>query len=136
MGAAVLFALTVYCFVSVALTPTTVTFRDAREFKDFALSKGFFLHSGNENDIINSNYYLADHPITLDDVNRVPTRIDCGLTPAWCGILWVSQIDYQGLRIALHTNHIGGKSRVWGNVLVAGDEDLMDRIEALYANVE
>jgi hypothetical protein len=57
---------------------------------------------------------------------------DCGLTPAWRGILWVCQIESRAERLGLQVEAIGGKWRVWGNVLVAGDEDLMDRIEEFY----
>jgi hypothetical protein len=60
----------------------------------------------------------------------VPTRRDCGLTPAWRGILWVCQLGDLGP----YPDLIGGKWRVWSKILVAGDEDLMDRIEQVYRN--
>ena len=122
------------CYLSSSSTPKSIAFKNAAEFKDFALCNGFFFHSGNVNGVVGGNYFIADHLVTLNDVEEVLTRRDCGLTPAWRGILWVCQIHDTPWFTALATDHVDGKRRVWGNVLVAGDEDLMDRIEELYAN--
>jgi hypothetical protein len=131
IGAASSLALTVaaHWFCSAAGRP--VAFNDVQEFKTFAVSNGLYFHAGNHNGIVESpaldrNYYLADHAITLDDLIAVGHRRDCGLTSAWRGIIWVCQ--FRG-EFGLLPDSLGGKWRVWGNVVVAGDEDLMDRIE-------
>jgi len=137
IGAAALLTLTaasVCRYEALSSTPKSIAFKNAAEFKDFALCNGFFFHRGNMNGVVGGNYFIADHLVTLDDLEEVLTRRDCGLTPAWRGILWVCQIHDTPWFTALDTDHVDGKRRVWGNVLVAGDEDLMDRIEELYAN--
>jgi hypothetical protein len=116
-------------FAASSSSPEPVGFQNASELRDFAASRGFVIHSGNSIDKIWDNYYVADHPVTLDDLELVATRRDCGLTPAWRGILWVSQIN--GDITSLNPEAIGGKWRIWGKVLVAGDVELMDRIEEL-----
>jgi hypothetical protein len=111
--------------------PERVVFKNPAELKDFAMSKGLVFHCGNiSNTVYVGDYFLADHPITIDDLEGICTRRDCGLTPAWRGVLWACQRGHLGLR----EDCLGGKWRVWGKVLVAGDEELMDRIEGLYRN--
>jgi hypothetical protein len=120
------------CVVSSA-AHEPVCFNSIWEFKDFAASKGIHFHSGTANGgIWNDNYYVADHPITLDDVREIPFRRDCGLTPAWRGIVWLAQASHRSGEPVLMPDSIGGKWRIWGHVIVAGDEDLMHRIEELY----
>jgi hypothetical protein len=108
--------------------PRTTEFETAQELRDFAISSGLMFHCGNGSGFVYNNYFLADHPIAFDDLAGVSTRRDCGLSPAWRGVLWVCPLGTLGPDPYL----IGGKWRVWGNVLVAGDELLMDRIEDLY----
>ena len=107
-----------------------IHFKNSRELSEFATSNGLVIHCGNERGVINDNYYIADHPLTLDELGPVSRRRDCGLTPAWRGILWVCQLH--GPLMSLDPEVLGGKWRIWGNVVVAGDENLMDRIESLY----
>jgi hypothetical protein len=118
----------VCCRAVSALFPGPTEFETARELKDFAISSGLVFHCGNGSGFVCNNYFLADHPIALDDLASIATRRDCGLTPAWCGVLWVCPLGKSGPCPDL----MGGKWRVWGKVLVAGDQDLMDRIEELY----
>jgi hypothetical protein len=118
------------CRAVSALIPAPTEFETSRDLKEFALANGLVFHCGNGNGIFYNNYYLADHPLALDDFPGVATRRDCGLTPAWHGVLWVCQLGTSGPYPEL----IGGKWRIWGHVLVAGDPKLMDRIEELYRN--
>jgi hypothetical protein len=108
----------------------TIQFDTAQELKEFAVSKGLAYHSGSTSGISGNTYYLADHPLTFNGLEPVCTRRACGLTPAWRGILWVSQIHNPST--TFFPEQLGGKWRVWGNVCVAGDEALMDRIQEFY----
>jgi hypothetical protein len=75
-------------------------------------------------------FFIADHLLSADDLLPVATRRDCGLTAGWRGIVWAAQASTPSLTI--HPEHgIGGYCRVWGNVIVAGDKQLLDRIEEL-----
>ena len=38
----------------------------------------------------------------------IPTKSDCGLTPAWRGIVWTALIDVSGTMFAM-PDSIGGK---------------------------
>ena len=115
-------------------TPEPIAFKNVVEFKDFAASKGIYFHAGNTNGVVGCNFYVADHPLTLDDLAPVTTRRDCGLIPGWRGILWVSQMKDWSDRLTLHSESIDGNWRIWGDILVAGDEEFMDRIEDFYRN--
>jgi hypothetical protein len=108
-------------------TPTSIHFDEVLEVQDLARANGLVVHSGNGHGLVEGNCFLADHPVTFDDLLAVCDRRHCGLTPAWRGIVWVCQIN--GSYRRLHAGAIGGKTRIWGNVLAAGDEELMDRIE-------
>ncbi len=117
-------------YVSPAAAPEPIHFKNVRELNDFAVAQGLFFQSGMSAGMTWNNFYIADHTITFDDVRDLVRR-DCGLTPAWRGILWVAQINPEN-PIALSPESVGGKWRVWGSVLVAGDEELMDRYEERY----
>ena len=94
-----------------------------------AKNSDLYVHSGVEDGEISGNFYLADHPIDLDDVDAVSTRDQCGLTKEWKGIVWVSQTQFP--YGTLSPSSIGGNRRVYGNVLVAGDKALINRVGAL-----
>jgi hypothetical protein len=116
-----------------AVMPQPIQFKSVSEFKDFADANGLYLHSGTSSGNLvfpANNFYVADHAISLDDLDEVCSRRDCGLTPAWRGILWVCQIETT--HGTAFPDQIDGKWRVWGNVMVVGDETLMDRIEAMH----
>lgn len=115
----------------VTFVPRPVKFKTVQEFKELITSDGLHCHCGNASGLALNNFYVADRPITLDDLKDVQTRRDCGLTTAWRGIIWVTQIHYGVLTLCLDVGP-SGKRRVWGNVLVAGDEELMDRVEAAF----
>ena len=108
-------------------------FASAEEARDFCVSEGLHCHNGTDGvPFTMGNFFVADHPLTFNDLQAIPCRRDCGMTPAWKGILWVGQIRSPHSVIDIGVASIRGKCRVWGNILVAGDEDLMDRIEDLY----
>jgi hypothetical protein len=119
-------------FAACPSTPEPVAFQNIVELKAFAEINGLYLHTGNRSNIVRDNYFVADHPITLDDLDNVQMKRNCGHTPAWRGILWACQIENQ--TTSLHADEIDGNWRAWGNVVVAGDEPLMNRIEELYRN--
>ena len=113
------------------LAPGPVKFKTSQEVKNLISSEGLHVHAGSMDGHAGNNFFVADRPITLDDLQDVHTRRDCGLTPAWRGILWVTQIESECMTYSFDALP-GGKWRIWGNVLVAGDEELMNRIEAAF----
>jgi hypothetical protein len=112
-----------------ASKPKPVHFKTLREFKDFALSKG--LCFSKQPVPLFDNFFIADHPLSIESLQELPIvrKRDCGLTPAWRGLLWVCAIHSRYGQVDFET--IGGKKRIWGKLLVAGDEELMNRIEQL-----
>lgn len=111
--------------------PRPVEFKDIQQLKAFGEANDLHFHSGTKSgQYCLSTYFLADHPIKFDDLGEARIVRRCGLTPEWHGLLWVNQITSQ--EAELDPDHIGGNRRVWGNVVVAGDEKLMDRIEQMF----
>src|SRR6266480_970724 len=123
-----LLALTVAFFgcryVASSSAPAPIAFKGVPEFREFAARNGIYSHSGNANGNIKDNFFVADHPLTLADFDDLQTLRNPGLTPAWRGILWVCEMD--GSLTTIFPDQFGGKSRVWGNIIVVGDEDVMD----------
>jgi hypothetical protein len=109
-----------------------VQFQSVGEFKSFAAAKGLFTHTGTKPNRGENNFYVAVHPLGFESLQELQAAFkrDCGLTPPWRDVLWVTRLDSEGLRIFPDT--VGGKCRIWGKLLVAGDEQLMDRIECMY----
>ena len=108
--------------------PADGRLRTARAFKEFATSQGLHSHCGNSHEYYGANCFIADHPITLEETTAL-TKLNCGLTPAWRGIVWVQQMEMGHARCDPH--HIQGHKRVLGNLVLAGDEALLNRIEEL-----
>jgi hypothetical protein len=115
-----------------ALAP--VQFANVRDARQFMRQHGLNCHDGTcEVPTVVNSFFVADRPLTFEDTQAVSHRGKCGMTPAWKGIVWFGQIrgaDNFGLMV----DSVGGHSRVWGNVIVAGDDALMDHIESLYRN--
>ena len=112
---------------------STPQFRGADEAQTFFALKGFHCTmSGSTSSMLAFNFFVSDRPLTQNDIDQLVCRRKCGLTEAWRGIVWVSDIESNDSRLNLAT--IDGKYRCWGNVLVAGDEGLMDRMESHYKN--
>ena len=112
-----------------ASKPKPVHFQTLREFKDFAISKGLCFP---EQAVFINSFFIGDHSLSAEALRKLHSmdKRDCGLTPAWRGLLWVCAL-HSGFDSRLHSETIGGKSRIWGRLLVAGDEELMNRIERL-----
>jgi hypothetical protein len=117
-------------YLASSWNPDRIAFAGASEFKDFVASRGIHINSGAASGNSRDKFFVADRPLALDDFENLQSRQNCGLTPSWRGILWVCEIHNAGNTLC--TNQMDGKWRVWGNVIVAGDEDLMERIEELY----
>jgi hypothetical protein len=103
-----------------------------RELKSFAAARGLFTHTGGKLNDGEKNLYVAGHSLSWESLQELQTAFkrDCGLTPAWQDVLWVTRLNSQGVRIFPDT--VGGKTRIWGKLLVAGDDQLMNRIENTY----
>jgi hypothetical protein len=117
------------CLLGNMLTPKPVVFKNLREFIQFAERNHFFLAPPTG---IQNNTFATDHPFGADELREVAKlgKRNCGLTPVWRGAVWACQISFHGSLLEIAT--IDGKLRIWGNVLVAGDEEVMDRIVRLY----
>jgi hypothetical protein len=115
-------------FLAVAITPKPIQFRTLREFMEFAKAKQLVLIPPTG---VNSTFISA-HPPSAEQLSEITmlNKKKCGLTPAWRGIVWACQIDSKWLQLGTET--ISGNRRFWGNLLVAGDEEMMERIERLY----
>lgn len=73
--------------------------------------------------------FISTKPLTLDQVSILASP-QGGLTPAWKGIVWASNLKkQQGI---LDTSNLEGHVRLWGDVVVTGDLELLDRIETLF----
>ena len=120
-----------FVYYSLAAPPAPVGFETARELRSFVDASG--LQTRDDGAPNGGLFFITDHALTVKDMEAVATRRDCGLTPSWRGILWATQISASTSTV-YPTQGFGGKWRVWGNVVVAGDEDLMDHIEELYRN--
>jgi len=115
----------------VVSTCKSVTFKSSEELKVLIVADGLHWHTGNKNGRVRNNFYVADRAITFDDVADVATQSDCGRTPAWRGIVWVAQLDNEDKSYRL-VSAPRGIWRIWGEVIVAGDEKLIARIEAAF----
>jgi hypothetical protein len=111
--------------------PAAISFETAQELHVFACASG--LHTCNDGRYDSSTFFIADHPITSEDIAALLTRRDSGLTPRWRGIVCAAQIRTPGYFLDPEQG-FGGHWRVWGNVIVAGDLQLMDRLEELSRN--
>jgi hypothetical protein len=126
-----------YRFAASSMVPRKTAFNDVVDFRHFIRAKGIQLHGGTmHGGICGESFFIADHPIEFDDVAGLRIMRDSGLTHEWTGILWVAQLDVPGKTNFDPADQIIGNWRVWGNVLVAGDEELMNRIEELYGTEE
>jgi hypothetical protein len=127
-----------------APAPAVVSFETVRELCSLASANG--LHTRSDGNLASGSTkerqgpqampfqcFISDHPLSTDDLAGVATRQDCGLTPGWRGIVWVSQIQTSE-RFLDPDQGFGGHWRIRGNVIVAGDQQLMNRIEELYRN--
>lgn len=131
--AMVVLAFLLGCLFLVNWKPGAPHFETLEEFKRFAVRNGLFVHSGGSQPeaVYFDNFFVADHPVGLADLPL--TKTDCGLTPAWRGVIWVFTLTHDSVHV--QRSFISGKRRQWGNLIVAGDEQLMDRLERLYVEM-
>src|SRR5262249_18616039 len=99
-----------------------------RQFTQRLREHGLHLHSGGPN---TSNVWqhclVSAEPLNLEHICSLH-KGECGKTPAWKGVVWVASLEsnyFLELRV-------GGHQRILGKLLIAGDPDLLDRLEALY----
>jgi hypothetical protein len=107
--------------------PHSMNFESLTEFKRFAAENGLLLHPTGVGGF-QDHLYVSDHPVTLDHLLTL-TKTNFDASPGWRGILWVH--GYSKRNHVLPTS-IAGPWRVWGRLLVAGDEKLMDCVEELH----
>lgn len=133
--ALVLVALLGTRYLTASAGKKAVAFDDLASFKAFAEEQGCCFHCGNGSGWYGDNLFVGDRPLSLPDLEPVQWKHGCGESPAWKGILWVSRC---GLESAdgdffgggrLPTVTVTGHWRVWGKVLVAGDPEMLDRLE-------
>jgi hypothetical protein len=123
----------IVCLYLIALANARpVQFQSVGEFKRFAAANRLFTHTGTKQNRSEKNFYVALHPLSFESLQELHTAFkrDCGFTPAWRDVVWLTRLDSKGTRI--YPDTVGGKRRIWGKLLVAGDEQLMDRIECMY----
>ncbi len=79
--------------------------------------------------------FITGASMALRELETRACKANCGLTPEWKGILWIKQIHSPNQNSLWHFDpekDLGGKCRIWGNLVAAGDEEFMDRLEAWY----
>jgi hypothetical protein len=111
-------------------------FADTREFAEFARRHGLMVYvSPDDGGIVGPRLFAADHPADLKDLNCLVVS-QCGLTPDWKGVVWVGVIHWRDasgdVTSILNPQALDGYWRVWGEVLVGGDPELLARLEQLY----
>jgi hypothetical protein len=109
-----------------------VAFETAAEFRAFAQQHGFLIHSGRQKPEVLSNFYITTKQHTWDELGHL-SKARCGLTPRWKGVVWVTTHFVSAEREqGLIVDSLGGHHRIWGKVLAAGDEEILDQLEQLY----
>ncbi len=108
--------------------PGPVVFHNLDEFREFAQRWQFTCMKGRGETLCGADNFF----VGVEEVSpgSLPTKKgDCGLTETWRGIIWI--VDVTG-PIAVQASSLGGHWRLWGNLVAAGDPDLMDHIEELF----
>jgi hypothetical protein len=107
-----------------------VVFASAQELKALVERNGLCCNWGGSDSGFAglTNFYVTRYPVTRAQLPA--TKRTCGQTSDWSGVVWVTQIRQNNCVFCIDS--ISGCKRVWGNVLVAGDEEVMDAIEEIY----
>jgi hypothetical protein len=109
--------------------PRPVFFETPEELIFLVERNGLHCHSASDpSKGLWSQFYVAHHPGVFQQLPL--SKRSCGQAPEWRGLVWVTSINQNGW--GLDIDSIGGRKRIWGKVVVAGDEELMDAIEQLY----
>jgi hypothetical protein len=107
--------------------PRPVYFESVSEFRDFAVKNGLLLHASGMADA-GDNCYVSDHAVSLEHLLNL-TKKNCGRGGEWRGVIWIHGHSRHSYVAA---GSIGGHCRIWGNLLVAGDEALLERVEEIH----
>lgn len=111
-------------------SPAPVRFTSLKDFEGFARTMGLYFHSGSAQLLVQAdNCYFADHAVSFEELN-VLSKQECGMTPAWRGIIWV--VRHSNAFSEFELSSIGGQRRLWGGIAAAGDPQLLDRIEEVF----
>jgi hypothetical protein len=104
-------------------------FDNVHEFREFAVKNHLLLHPSGARGTVGAedNFYVSDRPVSLEQLLSL-TKHNCGLGSEWRGIIWVHG---DSRRSYMWAESIGGHRRLWGNLLVAGDKKLLERVEEL-----
>ncbi len=109
-----------------------IAFATAEELQSFAEAHG--LHCQREVAGF-GGVFITESKVSLKELAQRACKANCGLTPKWKGILWIKELDSPDHPRPSNFDpdkDLGGKWRIWGNLVVAGDEEFMDRLEAWY----
>lgn len=129
--------LVVAASLTVSILPSGAPyFRSTDEFADFASRHGLFVHTMQGNSgFTGPRLFVADRPMDITELNRLIVP-QCGLTPAWKGVAWVSVIHWKdaagNTQSSLNTFSLDGHWRVWGELAIGGDPDFLDRMDRLF----
>jgi hypothetical protein len=112
--------------MGVLMQPPAAHFDSSAELSDFLVSRGFLIRHGKAPSEPYFSFFFSDHAVGDDEFAQLSFCTDCGLSPKWKGIVRVDQLHSSIGE--LEPTSISGKIRICGNVLLAGDEELMDRV--------
>jgi hypothetical protein len=101
-------------------------FRNVQELKVWAEGHGLYCRSDWEDGRVTDGVAIATHPLTWEQVGRL-CRSMPGAGDEWDGVLWAMTLP--GNRDVEPILPWGGDCRRWGEILVAGDPALLDRLE-------
>jgi hypothetical protein len=100
-------------------------FQDVRELQAWAERRGLYCRSDRADNKVTRWLAVATRPVSWDEANSVPLwRPGARRHGALPGVVWAANCSPS---LALPPG--GGACRVWGQVVVAGDPQLLDRIE-------
>ena len=126
-------ALLALLLAAIALIPepqeAEVRFASFDELQHLALSHGLFCCPGSSLPNRASGYFVSAHPMTQEEVEGL-CKAQCGLTREWQGVLWVFDLGTLAPDEDFDPSNFDGNWTFWGRVFVAGDQRLIDQIEA------
>ena len=109
--------------------PEPPAFASVQELADWARARGLHCRSDLRSGEVGPAVAVSTRPLTWQDANTLRKGTGPGGSelPAWAGVLWAA-------RLSPNLADMPGPPwdrpcRVWGNLLVTGDQDLLDRIE-------
>jgi hypothetical protein len=110
-----------------------VYFHKLADLKHFAQQHGLQVSTNANRPLEHfSQLFISPEPMSRERLSWL-LKSDCGLTPAWRNLVWAAY--HTGApegTYPVYADSIGGHSRIWGRLVVAGDPQLLDRLEALF----